>query len=83
VIIFNEGNSEDRTGIEFRESSFPQDVPVIEMSAVAGAALVEFIEACRRQPPGQDDSDDDHMFEVRESENVIAQTTTGRTHDPP
>ncbi len=45
VIIFNEGNSDERTGIDFGQASFPQDVPVIEMSAEAGAALVEFIEA--------------------------------------
>jgi hypothetical protein len=45
VIIFNEGYSEDRTGIEFGQASFPQDLPVIEMSAEAGAASVEFIEA--------------------------------------
>ena len=45
VIIFNEGNSDERTGVDFGQASFPQDVPVIEMSAEAGAELVEFIEA--------------------------------------
>jgi PA domain len=33
VIIFNEGNSPERSGIDFGQASFPQDVPVIEMSA--------------------------------------------------
>ena len=33
VIIFNEGNTEERLGIEFGQASFPQDVPVLEMSA--------------------------------------------------
>ena len=33
VIIFNEGNSEERSGPEFGSASVPQDVPVIEMSA--------------------------------------------------
>jgi hypothetical protein len=45
VIIFNEGNSEERSDVDFGQASFPQDVPVIEMSAEAGAALVEYIEA--------------------------------------
>ncbi|HTE69932.1 MAG TPA: PA domain-containing protein, partial [Actinomycetes bacterium] len=36
VIIFNEGNSPERSGIDFGQASFPQDVPVIEMSAEAG-----------------------------------------------
>ena len=44
VIIFNEGNSEERSGVDFGQASFPQDVPVIEMSAEAGAALVTYIE---------------------------------------
>ncbi|HEX3196281.1 MAG TPA: PA domain-containing protein [Propionibacteriaceae bacterium] len=35
VIIFNEGNSEERSGVDFGQASFPQDVPVIEMSAEA------------------------------------------------
>ncbi len=80
VIIFNEGNSEERTGIDFGQASFPQDVPVIEMSAEAGAALVEFIEA--EAALGRTVTmtiTTTTVSEVRESENVIAQTTTGRT----
>ena len=80
VIIFNEGNSEERSGIDFGQASFPQDVPVIEMSAEAGAALVEFIEA--EAAAGREVTltvTTSTVSEVRESENVIAQTTTGRT----
>jgi Zn-dependent M28 family amino/carboxypeptidase len=80
VIIFNEGNSPERAGIDFGQASFPQDVPVIEMSAEAGAALVEFIEAeaaAGRQVTLTVTTSTES--EVRESENVIAQTTTGRT----
>src|SRR5688572_3379088 len=47
VIIFNEGNTADRSGIDFGQASFPQDVPVLELSAEDGAALVEFIRAER------------------------------------
>jgi PA domain len=39
VIIFNEGNSFERSGIDFGQATFPQDVPVIEMSAEAGPLL--------------------------------------------
>jgi PA domain-containing protein len=39
VIIFNEGNSPERSGIDFGQASFPQEVPVIEMSAEAGPRL--------------------------------------------
>ena len=80
VIIFNEGNSVERSGIDFGQASFPQDVPVIEMSADAGAALVTYID---------DEADagrqvtltitTNTISEVRPSENVIAETTTGRT----
>ena len=80
MIIFNEGNSEERTGVDFGQASFPQDVPVIEMSAEAGAALVEFIEAeaaAGRQVTMTVTTST--VSEVRESENVIAETTTGRT----
>jgi Zn-dependent M28 family amino/carboxypeptidase len=80
VIIFNEGNSEERSGIDFGQASFPQDVPVIEMSAEAGAALVEFIEAeaaADRQVTLTVTTST--VSEIRESENVIAQTRTGRT----
>jgi Zn-dependent M28 family amino/carboxypeptidase len=80
VIIFNEGNSEERTGIDFGQASFPQDVPVIEMSAEAGAALVEYIEA--EAAAGRQVTltvTTSTVSEVRQSENVIAQTTTGRT----
>ena len=41
VIIFNEGNSEERSGINFGQASFPQDVPVLEMTAEDGAELVD------------------------------------------
>ena len=80
VIIFNEGNSEERSGVDFGQASFPQDVPVIEMSAEAGAALVEYIEA--EAEAGRQVTltvTTSTVSEVRESENVIAETTTGRT----
>jgi Zn-dependent M28 family amino/carboxypeptidase len=80
VIIFNEGNSEERSGVNFGQASFPQPVPVIEMSAEAGAALVEFIEA--EAAAGRQVTltvTTTTVSEVRESENVIAETTTGRT----
>ena len=63
MIIFNEGNSEERTGIDFGQASFPQDVPVIEMSAEAGAALVEFIEA-EAAAGRHGDVDGDHEHRV-------------------
>jgi Zn-dependent M28 family amino/carboxypeptidase len=80
VIIFNEGNSEERSGTDFGQASFPQDVPVIEMSAEAGADLVTFIEA--EAAAGRQVTltvTTSTVTDVRESENVIAQTTTGRT----
>ena len=80
VIIFNEGNSEERSGPEFGSASVPQDIPVIEMSAEAGAALVEFIES--EAAAGRTVTltiTTSTVSEVRESENVIAETTTGRT----
>jgi Zn-dependent M28 family amino/carboxypeptidase len=80
VIIFNEGNSPERSGPEFGSASVPQDVPVIEMSAAAGAALVEFIEA--EAAAGRTVTltiTTSTVSESRESENVIAETTTGRT----
>jgi Zn-dependent M28 family amino/carboxypeptidase len=80
VIIFNEGNSEERSGVDFGQATFPQDVPVIEMSAEAGAALVEYIEA--EAAAGRQVTltiTTNTISEVRESENVIAETTTGRT----
>jgi Zn-dependent M28 family amino/carboxypeptidase len=80
VIIFNEGNSDERSGVDFGQATFPQDVPVIEMSAEAGAELVEFIEA--EAAAGRQVTltvTTSTVSEVRESENVIAQTTTGRT----
>ena len=61
-------------------ASFPQDVPVIEMSAEAGAALVAYIEA--EAAAGRQVTltvTTSTVSEVRESENVIAQTTTGQT----
>ena len=58
VIIFNEGNSAEREGIDFGQATFPQDVPVIEMSSEAGASLVEFIEA--EAAAGRDGHHDGH-----------------------
>jgi hypothetical protein len=72
VIIFNEGNSPERSGIDFGQASFPQNVPVIEMSAEAGAALVTYIEteaAANRQVTMTVTTSTES--EVRESENVI------------
>jgi Zn-dependent M28 family amino/carboxypeptidase len=80
VIIFNEGNSEERSGIDFGQASFPQDVPVIEMSAEAGAELVEFIKA--ETAAGRQVTltvTTSTVSEERKSENVIAETPTGRT----
>jgi Zn-dependent M28 family amino/carboxypeptidase len=80
VIIFNEGNSEERSGVDFGQASVPQDVPVIEMSAEEGAALVEFIEA--EAAAGRQVTltvTTSTVSEVRQSENVIAETATGRT----
>ena len=80
VIIFNEGNSPERSGADFGSASFPQDVPVIEMSAAAGAALVAYIEA--EATAGRAVSltvTTSTVSEERQSENVIAQTTGGRT----
>jgi len=68
------------SGVGFGQASFPQDVPVVEMSAEAGAALVEYIEteaAAGRQVTMTVTTST--VSEVRESENVIAETTTGRT----
>ena len=76
VIIFNEGNSDERTGVDFGQASFPQAVPVLEMSADAGADLVEYIAA---NAPVTMTVTTSTVSEVRQSENVIAQTTTGRT----
>jgi len=45
VIIFNEGNSDARSGIDFGQASFSQTVPVIEMSAASGAQLVDYTRA--------------------------------------
>jgi Zn-dependent M28 family amino/carboxypeptidase len=79
VLIFNEGNSPERSGPDFGQASFPQDVPVIEMSAEAGAALVTYVRA--ETAAGRTVTltvTTDTVSEVRESENVIAETTTGR-----
>ena len=51
MIIFNEGNSPERTEVGFGQATFPQDVPVLEMSAADGAALVEFIRSERAGRP--------------------------------
>jgi Zn-dependent M28 family amino/carboxypeptidase len=80
VLIFNEGNSAERSGPDFGQASFPQDVPVIELSAEAGAALVTYIRA--EAAAGRTVTltvTTTTVAEVRESENVIAETTTGRT----
>ena len=45
MIIFNEGNSDARSGIDFGQASFSQTVPVIEMSAASGAQLVDYTRA--------------------------------------
>ena len=80
VIIFNEGNSDARSGADFGSASFPQDVPVVEMSAAAGAELVTFLrsEAAAGRPVTLTVTTST-VAEIRQSENVIAQTTTGRT----
>jgi Zn-dependent M28 family amino/carboxypeptidase len=80
VIIFNEGNSAERTEVGFGQATFPQDVPVLEMSAEEGAALVEFIRAERLAGrtvtlAGSTTT----VSEVRTSENVIADWPEGRT----
>ena len=80
VIVFNEGNTPERSVVEFGQASFPQDVPVLEMSAEEGARLVEFIRSERAAGrtvtlAGSATT----VSEVRESENVIAETTGGRT----
>jgi Zn-dependent M28 family amino/carboxypeptidase len=80
VIIFNEGNSPERSGVGFGQAGFPQAVPVIEMSAEAGAALVTHIEseaAAGRQVTMTVTTST--VSEVRPSQNVIAETKTGRT----
>ena len=80
VIIFNEGNSPERSEVGFGQATFPQDVPVLEMSAEAGAALVEFIRSERAAGrtvtlAGSTTT----ISEGRTSENVIAETPAGRT----
>jgi Zn-dependent M28 family amino/carboxypeptidase len=76
VIIFNEGNSEARSGVDFGQASFPQTVPVLEMSAQAGAQLVEYI---RANGPVTMTVTTFTISEPRTSENVIADGTSGRT----
>ena len=79
VIIFNEGNSPERSGVDFGQATFPQAVPVIEMSAEAGADLVAFIEdeaAAGRSVTLTVTTST--VSEERQSENVIAQTSGGR-----
>jgi hypothetical protein len=68
------------SGVDFGQASFPQDVPVVEMSAESAAALVTYIEA--EAAAGRQVTltvTTSTVSEVRQSENVIAQTTTGRT----
>jgi Zn-dependent M28 family amino/carboxypeptidase len=76
VIIFNEGNSDARSGVGFGQATFPQSVPVVEMSAAAGAELVESL----RTTPGRVLTVTTHTIsENRRSENVTADGTSGRT----
>ena len=80
VIIFNEGNSGERQGIDFGQASFPQDVPVIEMTAEDGAALQAFIDA--EAAAGRQVTltiTTTTVSEVRETLNVIADLPGGRT----
>ena len=80
VIIFNEGNSDERTGVDFGQASFPQDVPVLEMSSAAGAQLVELIRTERAAGRTVTMTvTTTTVSEERESENVIADSTFGRT----
>ena len=76
VIVFNEGNSEERSGVDFGQASFPQTVPVIEMSAQAGADLVQYIED---NGPVEMTMTTTTISERRTSENVTADGTSGRT----
>ena len=76
VIIFNEGNSEDRSGVDFGQASFAQDVPVVEMSYEAGAALVELIESSSE--PITLEGSTNTINEQRSSSNVIADWPGGR-----
>jgi Zn-dependent M28 family amino/carboxypeptidase len=77
VIIFNEGNSAERSDVGFGQATFPQAVPVLEMSAASGAELVEYI----RSHAGDETLTltTSTISEPRTSENVIADGTTGRT----
>ena len=80
VIIFNEGNSPERSEVGFGQATFPQEVPVLEMSAADGAALVEYIRSERAA--GREvtlSGSTSTISEERTSENVIAETTSGRT----
>ncbi len=80
VVIFNEGNSDERSGVGFGQATFPQTVPVVEMSAQAGADLVTFIRAERAA--GRTVSltvTTNTISQSRQSENVTADGTTGRT----
>ena len=80
VIIFNEGNTEERSGVGFGQASFPQTVPVVEMSAQAGADLVTFIRSERAA--GRTvrlTVTTSTISQSRQSENVIADGTSGRT----
>ena len=83
VIIFNEGNSEERSGPDFGSASVPQHIPVIEMSAEASAAARGRSSSKLRPPPECGTVTltvaRSTVSEIRESENVIAETTTGRT----
>jgi hypothetical protein len=60
VIIFNEGNSEERSGVDFGQASFPQDVPVIEMSGRRCGASGVHRGRSRGWPSGDTDSHDEH-----------------------
>ncbi len=80
VIIFNEGNTPERSEVGFGQATFPQNVPVLEMSAADGAALVEFIRGERTAGrtvtlAGSTDT----ISEERTSSNVTADLPGGRT----
>ena len=80
VLIFNEGNSDERSSTDFGSASEPQDVPIVELSAAAGAQLVELIRTERAAGRTVTMTvTTSTVSEVRESQNVIADSTFGRT----
>ncbi len=70
----------ERSVVEFGQASFTQDVPVLEIPIEDGAAIVQFsriVRAAGHTITLQGSAPT--VSEVRECENVIAQTTGGRT----